>query len=219
MQTATKPLVDDYLGRLEAELADLPPARREELIDEIEDHIADAEASYGREPTQAELLTLLDRLGDPAEIAAEARERLDVAPPPPPQPRKRDWLEVVALVMLLPGSLFLPLLGWIIAIVLVWMSDVWDRRDKWVATLLPPGGLFTTLYVALAVDFSESCSGTESASGRIVETCTGGPTATQRIAGTVLAVLVLVMPFVTTAYLAWRVRQLRPAASASSGVA
>ena len=221
MQTSTKSLVDEYLGRLEAELADLPPARRDELIDEIEDHIADAEAAYGREPTEAELRTLLDRLGDPTDIAAEARERLDVMPPPPPQPRKRNWLEVIALVMLLPGSLFLPIIGWIVAIVLVWMSDIWDTRDKWIATLLPPGGLFTTVYLSLFASFgveSETCSGFESASGRLVETCTGGPTTGQRIAAGVIAVLVTLLPFVTTAYMTWRLRQLRPASSASSGV-
>ena len=217
MQTSTTSLVDDYLGRLEAELADLPPARRAELIDEIEDHIADAEAAYGREPTEAELRTLLDRLGDPADIAAEARDRLDVLPPPPLQPRKRNWLEVIALVMLLPGSLFLPIIGWIIAIVLVWMSDIWDTRDKSIATLLPPGGLFTTLFFTMVASYSESCTSFASP-GRIVETCTGGPTTTQRIAGIVLGVLLIVLPFLTTAYMAWRLRQLRPAASASSGV-
>jgi hypothetical protein len=98
----------------------------------------------------------------------------------------------VALVMLLPGSLLVPFIGWLIGVVLVWMSDIWDTRDKWVATLLPPGGLFTGLFVsATAVGWN------------------GGPSNAQRIAGMVLFVFLVLSPFVTTGYLAWRLRQVR----------
>jgi hypothetical protein len=72
------------------------------------------------------------------------------------------------------------------------MSDVWDTRDKWVATLLPPGGLFTVFYFSFVVTVGGD-----------------GPTGAQQTAGIVLAVFLLVTPFVTTAYLAWRLRQLR----------
>jgi hypothetical protein len=205
MQTTTHPLIDDYVDRLHAALADLPPERRHEIVEEIQDHIDDASA--GTEPTEAQLRTLLDRLGDPADIAAEARERLDVMPPPP-VPRRR--LEAVALVLLLPGSLLVPFIGWVIGVVLVWMSDIWDTRDKWVATLLPPGGLFTGLIVsAMPVWDSETCSGGETAAGRSWEHCTGGPSNAQRIAGVVLALFLILSPFVTTGYLAWRLRQVR----------
>ena len=66
------PLVDAYLRRLELELADLPAAKRHEIVNEIRSHIAD-ERSAMVDETDANLMNLLDRLGDPAEIAAEAR--------------------------------------------------------------------------------------------------------------------------------------------------
>src|SRR4051794_3964011 len=112
MHPITHPLVADYLDRLEAELADLPPARSRELVTEIEDHIQAAQADVA-DPTDADVLTLLDRLGDPADIASEAREQPDVAQPVQPASSGRE-IEPGALVMLLVGSVMLPLLGWLI---------------------------------------------------------------------------------------------------------
>src|SRR5438105_14969195 len=65
-------LVHAYLLRLEIELADLPAAKRHEIVDEIRSHIA-RERSAMVDETDAGLMNLLDRLGDPAEFAAEAR--------------------------------------------------------------------------------------------------------------------------------------------------
>jgi uncharacterized membrane protein len=72
-------LVDDYLKRLDRELGDLPRARRRELADEIAAHIEEARADLHIE-SEAEIRNLLERLGDPADIAAEERERLGVQP-------------------------------------------------------------------------------------------------------------------------------------------
>ena len=69
--------VERYLKRLDADLADLPRARRREIVDEIAEHIAEARADLPAE-SEAETRSLLERLGDPADIAAEARQRLDV---------------------------------------------------------------------------------------------------------------------------------------------
>ena len=70
MKPTTERLVDDYLKQLDSELADLPRLRRTEIVEEISEHIAEARAAS---PSQgeAEIRTLLDRLGDPAEIAGE----------------------------------------------------------------------------------------------------------------------------------------------------
>src|SRR6266540_4083753 len=89
-------LVADYLSRLDDELRDLPQSRRAELVGEIWEHIEEAlaEAESGDAATR----TVLDRLGDPADIAAEARDRLDVAA------RRPARLEIAALILLLPGS-------------------------------------------------------------------------------------------------------------------
>jgi len=204
MHPPTRTLVDDYLDRLEVELADLPAARRRELVAEIEEHIAEAQAELD-DPTEADVLTLLDRIGDPSDIAAEARERLDLVPPQ--QPRRRR-LEIVALVCLLPGSLLFPI-GWIVAIVLVWLSDVWTTRDKWIATLLPPGGLGAALVFSSWGAFGgvESCSGGSTTDGREFYNCTGGPSETMRVVGILITVFLLITPFITTAYLGRRLKR------------
>ena len=75
--TTTDRLVEDYLDRLEDELADLPRAKRRELVDEIEAHIAEGR-THG--DSEAQVRTLLDRLGEPSEIADEARDRFGIAP-------------------------------------------------------------------------------------------------------------------------------------------
>src|SRR5438094_8461637 len=65
-------LVDEYLQRLERELTDLSPDSRNEIIDEIRRHIAEERGGLADE-SDATLRNLLERLGDPADIAAEAR--------------------------------------------------------------------------------------------------------------------------------------------------
>jgi uncharacterized membrane protein len=89
MTTEADALILRYLQELEAELHDLPANRRQELLDEVREHIAAARAELDPE-TEAGVRTLLERLGDPADIAAEARGR----PPSrrrPPGPPPRIW--------------------------------------------------------------------------------------------------------------------------------
>jgi hypothetical protein len=138
MKPTTERFVDAYLKQLDSELADLPRLRRKEIVEEISEHIAEARAAS---PSQgeAEIRTLLDRLGDPAEIASEAKERFGV------QPRKSRALEIATLLLLLVGGVVLPVIGWLIGVVLLWVSDAWDSRDKLIGTLVVPGGLLLPL--------------------------------------------------------------------------
>jgi HAAS len=129
MTTKVDTLVDRYLTDLAAELRDLPANRRRELLDEVSQHIAEARATLDAD-NEAAIRTVLERLGDPADIAAEARERVAIpAAPAKPAPR----LEVIALV-----ALVIPFLGWVVGVVLVWLSRLWTTRDKLIGTL---GGL------------------------------------------------------------------------------
>ena len=130
MTTEVDALILRYLQDLEAELHDLPANRRQELLDEVGEHIAAARAGLDPE-TEAGVRTMLERLGDPADIAAEARERFGVQPPPP-RPAT-PWLEVIALVLLV-----IPFVGWVVGVVLVWLSRLWTTRDKLIGTI---GGL------------------------------------------------------------------------------
>jgi hypothetical protein len=193
MASNAEKLVNDYLKRLNAELRDLPRARRRELVEEISEHISEARADLESE-NEAAIRTLLDRLGDPEEIAAEARQRFGVAP------RKVGWKEVGALILLPIGGVILPVLGWFIGIVLLWISDAWSTRDKLVGTLLFPGGLLLPLGLGVMAEGSSSCStpvGTECPPG------SGGTEAWQ----VALVVMLVLVPVLTTIYLARRIRR------------
>jgi uncharacterized membrane protein len=199
-------LATDYLKRLDAELRGLPRARRHELVEEISEHIAEARAGLESED-EAEIRTLLDRLGEPAEIAAEATERFG------PRPRTAGWKEVGALVLLPVGGVILPVLGWFVGIVLLWISDAWSTRDKLVGTFLFPGGLL--IPVALGVLASES-----SGCGTVVtpqlspqpNNASNCPPPDGTGAWEVALVVILVLvPLVTTIYLARRMRRMAAA--------
>jgi uncharacterized membrane protein len=205
MSSTADKLVEDYLKRLNAELRGVPRARRRELAEEISDHIAEARAGLETED-EAGIRTLLDRLGEPAEIAAEATERFG------PRPSKVGWKEVGALVLLPIGGVILPVLGWFIGIVLLWISDAWSTRDKLVGTLLFPGGFL--LPVALGVLASES-----SGCGTVVTpqlspqpNSTDCPPADGTgIWEVALVVMLVLVPLLTTIYLARRMSRTSPA--------
>jgi uncharacterized membrane protein len=141
MTSKVDALVDHYLNDLEAELHGLSANRRRELLDEVGEHIAAARAALDPE-TEAGIRTVLERLGDPADIAAEARERFGVQAKParPTIP----WLEVatLAILVLVPVTIWLgiamviPLLGWLVGLALLWRSRRWTTHDKRIGTLL-----------------------------------------------------------------------------------
>jgi uncharacterized membrane protein len=124
--------VDTYLRELDRELRDLPPARRRELLEEIRDHIDSA--LEGPAAREADVRNVLDRLGDPADIAAEARERFEIRRP------KAGAREILALVLLPLGG-FLWVIGWVVGAILLATSKVWTSREKLIGLLVLPGGL------------------------------------------------------------------------------
>jgi uncharacterized membrane protein len=135
MKSRADKLVDDYLQRLERELAGFPRARRRELVEEISLHIAEARAQLETE-NEAAIRTLLDRLGDPADIAAEAGGRAETAA----RPRGSGW-DVVALILLLIGGVIVPVIGWLVGVLILWASATWTTAEKLVGTLVVPFGL------------------------------------------------------------------------------
>ena len=166
-------LVHDYLSRLERAAAGLAPERRQELLAGIEEHI-DAARAAGVASDEAGMRTLLDRLGEPAEIVAAAD---DSAPPGPSAAgdaagsgaaqhtadrgrRRGTGLELAAVIMLTAGSFFL-VMGWLVGVVLLWCSDRWSLRDKLLGTLVVPLGPGGVLVFGALVPFSAgpACSG------------------------------------------------------------
>jgi hypothetical protein len=199
--------VEKYLKRLDAELADLPRGRRREIVEEIGEHIAEAQAERPVE-TEADIRTLLERLGDPADIAAEARQRFGV---PVARP---GWMETAALVFLLVGG-FVFFFGWFIGLVLLWSSAVWTPWEKLLGTLVIPGGLALPFFLVIIGSWGatdESCSGEiDPNTGQTIgETCTSGVNVLLFIG---IACL-FAAPLITTAYLAKRMRRQRELATA-----
>ncbi|WBB64958.1 hypothetical protein [Micromonospora sp. WMMD812] len=63
--TVTEQEITDYVGRVRAALADLPPAVRDELSEDLPEHLAEVAAEADG--------SLVDRLGEPEAYAAELR--------------------------------------------------------------------------------------------------------------------------------------------------
>jgi uncharacterized membrane protein len=161
MSTDDDQLVEDYLRELHIAAQGLPADRREELIEEITAHIAEARQSDG---SPMAVRNILDRLGDPADIVRAAAD----TPPGSPawsgapgsgagypaadaaQPGRAGALELAAVLFLLFGGIVIPVLGWFVGVVLLWMSPRWTSRDKLLGTLVWPGGLLAPVLLAAA---------------------------------------------------------------------
>jgi hypothetical protein len=188
------PLAADYLQRLRRAGRNLPAARRRELLAEIEAHLSEA-IEPGAPDAQA--LTVLDKLGAPeAIIAAEAPPRDG----PAERPGVTKW---VTIVLLLLGGFALGV-GWIAGVVLLWSSRAWTARDKWIGTLVIPGGLATGVIVGLiatATPRKQFCR--VMADGARHCTNAGGQSGGSVLGYAAFALLVLA-PVATSVYLARR---------------
>jgi uncharacterized membrane protein len=193
MTTTSDRLIREYLDELRAGTRDLPKRRREELLGEIESHIAEA---LPPEASEGEIRAVLDRLGDPAQIAAEERERLGIAP------RRAGALEWVAVVLLLVGGIILPIVGWIVGVVLLWSSSVWTVRDKLIGTFVIPAGLLLPLGGLLVATTGQAC---RQVAGR-VETCSGSHSFWGLFVPIVILVVTTVAPILAAIYLVRRAR-------------
>jgi hypothetical protein len=204
MSATRNRLVDAYLDDLRDSLRDLPRKQREELIAEVSSHL---EATIPLGASQADVLTALDRFGDPERIADAERERLGLALPAP------GWREWLAIPLLLVGGVVLPVLGWLIGVLLLWLSRCWSARDKLIATLVVPGGLLPAIYLALFDVSGEVCRTrtlhTQSGQTTVSQVCTGGMSTSSRIAVIALELFLIVAPIATAVYLGRRLQTRR----------
>ncbi len=83
----TRPELADYLGRVRAGLADLPPEELTEVMEDVEPHVTEV---FGEAGTAEEVVT---RLGTPEAYAAELRAAGGYPPPveAPPGDSPRQW--------------------------------------------------------------------------------------------------------------------------------
>jgi uncharacterized membrane protein len=199
-------LVHEYMDRLDSLLAGLPQERREEILDEISNHIAEQRSQIPDE-SDADLRNLLDRIGDPAEVASAARDESETVAVPAPA-RRIGPIEVLALVLT-------PLI-WPAGVILLWLSPAWKVRDKLIAMLVPPGGYLFVVFglpLLLVLGPTSTCGG-GSVDGRpYTQTCTGVmalPGWQQFLIGATeitVFLLLLMSPILVAIYMAWRLRQ------------
>ncbi len=193
-------LVDRYLERLDRALADLPAASRRELTAEIRDHVDQALASTP-DPTDADVLNVLDRLGDPADIADEARERFGV------HRASVAWTDWAAVILLPFGGLLalvlwpLGILAWVAGVGCLLISRVFSGRQKALGVLVIPGGV--VLPLILAVRAGSACTSTV-VGGQPVTSCTGF--SLSPVFGVPLFIALIIAPLIVAVVLASRLQ-------------
>ena len=90
-------IVDDYLHLLDLVLAQVPSPRRQELVAEVTEHIREARSQLPQQ-SEAAIRELLDRIGQPEDIAAEAH--IDHLGPVPGR-RRRLLVGLTAVIVLI----------------------------------------------------------------------------------------------------------------------
>lgn len=155
MTATTSPLVAAYLADLDRALAGADPADRLEIVDAVREHIDAAVAELGASPTQAQIATVLRRLGTADDVAAAWAVGADRPAPPstahgltpvPPVEGRREtspWLK--ALVVIVGLALGVPLVLGIAtsAFLVATGSDTWGYHH------VAPGWVAVTVVVAL----------------------------------------------------------------------
>jgi HAAS len=131
-------LVQGYLAQLNAALQGVAAGRREEILADVHAHIEEGRTGLDPDDT-AGVRTLLDRVGEPAAIAAEAGA---------PSPDSRRW-DAWAPWLIIFGPLASGL-GWVAGMLILWTSPTWSQRDKLIATLVPPVGLVALFFGLVA---------------------------------------------------------------------
>lgn len=215
MTTTTDPRVIAYLHRLEEAASDLPVDRRVELVDQIRDHIATRLAEVGMSASGDDPVdSTLDRLGEPEEIVAAANENRAVeldgshgtgAPEGVAAPVAGGLrgLEAAALVLLLLGG-FVVGVGWLVGVVLLWMSPRWRAWEKLLGTLVWPGGLAGLLLIGgllVTQVRTTACPTVLGPDGEVIQQCTEATTSPLRI---VVMVVFGLAPLVVVTYLGVR---------------
>jgi HAAS domain-containing protein len=219
-QQSTDPRVASYLDALNRALYGLPESVHADVYGEIRQHIDDELAQ--RPGDESAIPEVLDRLGDPLEIAREAGAYPLQAPPPH---RSGRLHEIFAVILIAIGG-FIAGIGWIVGVVLLWTSSRFTRADKVIGTILVPGGFLGSL-LALGIGLvgpttQETCSSgpnaprvhrikiphTEATSyltQSVTTTCTGGHSALFTVVVIALLLIALLGPLYTVIRLSRRV--------------
>ncbi|MHB8499282.1 MAG: HAAS signaling domain-containing protein [Acidimicrobiales bacterium] len=218
----TDGIVERYLGELDAALRGLSPEMRRQMVEDVAGHIAEGRARL--DPLdEVGLRSLLDRVGDPEVIAAEAGSGI-----PPRLERRLDawvpWLllfgGIVGYIIggagPAPLALIVGAVGWLGGVVALGTSSTWLMRDKLLGTFVVPGGLLGLFVLVARPVTSIVCTANGGPGRPTIEHCTGG-TVLPPAVGVLVFAARRVAPFLTAIHLE-RVRRgsLRRSPSAQS---
>ncbi|MDH6577223.1 hypothetical protein [Kitasatospora sp. MAP5-34] len=134
------PLVLAYLSSIEERTTALPDARRQELLADLREHIEVALAESGT-LDETSVRRVLDQLGTPGEITAAALAE-EPGNHPTPETSRHTSITLCLAALALPAALvpvagpLLSLAATVAALVRLWKSPQWVRREKRQATLL-----------------------------------------------------------------------------------
>jgi hypothetical protein len=205
----TDDIVDRYLVQLDTALRGLPEGPRRQIIEEIAGHISEGRSEL-EVNDEVGLRGLLDRVGDPELIAAEAGvEQL------PESGRRRDawvpWLllfggfagYILALAFIgVPLALVVGVIGWSIGLKMLWTSNVWEMRDKVLGTLVLPGGLLAPVVLATTSSSpAQTCFGQGGPGIPTSTHCTASGFTLSPSVGIPLLLVTLLAPFVMAVHL------------------
>lgn len=174
---------DRYLEDLARMLDRLEPVQRADVLESVREHIDAALAELGHEPSEQEVIVVLNALGPPSEVAAQALEQQGSvvageaqtaagAPLEPAPTLIGAWVSPVAVLSILLGSLFgvvvLPLILLVGGIVLVCASSLWSLGQKVAASVVAPLGILPFLPVSSLLAWQVQPSETGITAGSVV---------------------------------------------------
>src|SRR5690554_117012 len=61
------------------------------------------------------------------------------------------WYSVLTVALIIVGGYVVPVVGWLVGVAMLWASDRWSRRDKWLGTLAGPAVIVAAVAVVLIV--------------------------------------------------------------------
>ncbi|WP_159805149.1 HAAS signaling domain-containing protein [Cellulomonas citrea] len=132
MEPAAERAATRYLDDLGRMLTPAPPVQRAEVLAQVREHLDEAFAELGPEPTEAQVRQVLADLGPAEQIAADV---LPATPPATPLLARAGLPWVVVGLMALG---FVPPFGWlamVLGLVLFLVSPLWHRAWKVGGTL------------------------------------------------------------------------------------
>lgn len=185
-------LIARYLATLDRALGTLPRDRRRQIVDEISRHIAEGRSALDHEDPVA-INALLERVGDPRTIAAEAGAHAPDTHPSLRTDRVTPWL------LLLGGLIFG--VGWLVGVVLLWASPTWRTRDKLLGTFVLPGGLAFLVALGSLPASARSCSGSSPVGQPIVLHCSTSGLVLPFPTGIFMLIVAVVAPILTVVHL------------------